>query len=114
MSTNSKFQVFKGTDQAILALTPTQDKWKELALYFPLGEEYFYQAVDGVMQPIGKGAVTGESVGVGVKINGKVVGGVKTYIEEIDILDIPTFFDYNTYRLQIAGLVRTNGTIRIQ
>lgn len=96
-----------GTEAQILALTPSDSDWVERAFYYPTDVDYFYQAFEGVMKPYG----TGLAAGVGVKLNGKVLGGVKTLIEEDDTLTIPANHDYNTYALDVDGIVNCDGQI---
>ena len=108
MATNLNF--IYGTEEEILALTPDSPKWKERAFYYPNDKEYFYQALEGQMKQYGGGALAG----VGVKLNNVVVGGIKTHIQESEVLNIPADFDYNTYTLTVSGIVQCDGQINIQ
>jgi len=101
-----------GTEAQILALLPTDIKWVNKAFYYPIDKDYFYRIVDGVMKLYGGGQSLGG--GTGVKLNGKVLGGIKTFIESADLLDIPENHDYNTFNLKVEGVVKNNGIIRIQ
>lgn len=98
-----------GTEAQILALQPIDDQWVERAFYYPDDKGYFFQALNGVMVKYGGG----EDSGVGVRINGDLIGGVKSVIEVNEILDIPENFEYNIYRLNINGTVNCNGTVNI-
>jgi hypothetical protein len=102
---------FEGTEAQILALTPASENWVELAFYYPSDQDYFYRVVDGEMKKYG----SGESAvsGVGVTLNNKVIGGVKSLIEQNDILDIPENYEYNIHNLEAQGIVNCNGTINI-
>jgi hypothetical protein len=98
-----------GTEAEILALTPDNPKWKERGFYYPNDQEYFYQALEGQMKQYGGGSLAG----VGVKLNGIVIGGSKTRITAAETLDIPTDYDYNTYTLTVEGQINCNGQINI-
>jgi hypothetical protein len=69
--------------------------------------------LDPVNQP-GTGGGGGFG-GVGIKLNGQVIGGVKSLIEENEILDIPSFWEYNIFFLDIDGRIDidANGSINI-
>jgi hypothetical protein len=99
-----------GTEAQILALTPADSKWVDQAFYYPNDKDYFYQAFQGVMRIYGSGS----GAGVGIKLNGKVMGTVKRVIREGEVLDIPTDYDYNTYTLRISGIVDCRGQINIK
>jgi len=96
-----------GTEAQILALLPTDAKWVNRAFYYPSDKSYFYQAVDGVTRKYGDGSGSG----TGVKLNGSVLGGVKTYIQTNELLDIPEHHDYNTFSLKIDGDIKLGGQI---
>ena len=53
--------------------------------------------------------------GIGIKLNGQVIGGVKRFIEETDILDIPSYWEYNVFNLDVEGRIDidANGMINI-
>ena len=99
-----------GTDEEILALTPSSPNWVNRAFYYPSDKSYFYQALDGVM----KRYAGGEAFGVGAKINDSVIGAIKRYIEPTDTLNIPTYYDYNTYTLDVIGVINNYGQINIK
>ena len=98
-----------GTEAEILALTPTSDNWVNRAFYYPEDRTYFYQALDGVMKKYGGG----EQSSVGVKLDEKVVGGFKDYIEYGETLEIPLNYQYNGYDLTVDGTINNNGIINI-
>lgn len=109
MGTTLKFKY--GTDSQILALTPASENWVERAFYYPDDKNYFYQVVNGEMKRYGAG--TPSLISEGVTINDKTIGGVKTYIESGDILNIPDKYDYNTYKLSSEGTINCYGNINI-
>lgn len=98
-----------GTEAQILALTPESPNWVDRAFYYPEDKEYFFQAVSGVMKKYG----SGQGSGVGIRLNGDLLGGIKTLIEMNDILTIPGNYDYNTYQLDIQGSIECNGQINM-
>jgi hypothetical protein len=102
-----------GTEAQILALDNTHDLWCERAFYYPSDKSYFYQLVNGGMKKYGDGEDAVASSGVGVFLNGKVIGGVKTLIESIDSLLIPVNYDYNTFQLYVEGTIQCNGQINM-
>lgn len=53
--------------------------------------------------------------GVGIKLNGQVIGGVKRVIESDDRLIIPEFWQYNIHGLilDIDGIIENDGEINI-
>jgi len=102
--------IYANTYEAIEDLEPTDAGWIDQAFYYPDDATWFYQARNGVMRKFhGDPAENG----VGVKLNGKVIGGVKELIEEDDVLTIPVNWAYNTYRLQVNGSIECYGTITI-
>lgn len=98
-----------GTEAQILALNPSNPNWFEQAFYYPTDEDinYFYQAFGQEMKRYGGGD------GIGIKLNNKVIGGVKNYIEQDDVLEIPEYFDYNVFNLRVDGTINCNGQINI-
>lgn len=100
-----------GTEAQILALIPTDSNWYERGFYYPSDKTYFYQAVEGVMKKYGDTPTL--SIGIGVTLNEKVIGGVKVLIENEDILTIPDYYDYNTFTFNIAGIVNCSGQINM-
>ena len=54
---------------------------------------------------------SGTQFGVGILLNGNVIGGVKRVIESSDTLEIPELWDYNTFTLDIDGVVFNDGQI---
>jgi len=98
-----------GTEAQIVSLLPTDAKWVNRAFYYPGDADYFYQALDGVMKKFAGGS----SIGLGIRLNEQIIGGVKSYIEENDILTIPILWDYNTYSLTNKGTIDNQGTINI-
>lgn len=98
-----------GTEAQILALTPTDSNWIDRAFYYPDDKDYFFQVLNGIMKKYG----SGENATLGIKLNGRGIGGVKTLIETNDILDIPENWDYNTFFLDIDGLIEVEGQINI-
>lgn len=100
-----------GTDAQILALTPESENWIDRAFYYPSDKNYFYQALNDEMKKYGEG--DNESIGEGIRLNEKIIGGVKTLIEENDTLDIPENWDYNTFKLDIDGVINCSGQINI-
>lgn len=112
-----KIVFFDTTDEKILALTPVDPNWKELAIYWPRGKDYFYRIVDGVLIAIGKNSSTaidtGDGIGAGITLNGKVIGGVKSLIAENELLHIPADWEYNAFNLCVRGNITTFGSINI-
>jgi hypothetical protein len=53
--------------------------------------------------------------GVGIKLNSEVIGGVKRFIEQNDTLDIPSYWEYNVFNLDVEGVINidANGMINI-
>lgn len=100
-----------GTEAQILALTPSSSNWVEKAFYYPTDKTYFYRALNGVMEKYGAGDVV--AVGVGCTLNGKVIGGVKAFIESDDTLVVPENFDYNTFSMKVDGDIILAGEINI-
>jgi hypothetical protein len=98
-----------GTEAQILALTRDNPLYFNRAFYYPSDRDYFFQLVDGIMVKYGGGS----TAGVGVKLNGAVMGGVKTLIAETETLDIPDNYDYNTLSLTVDGVIQVNGQINI-
>lgn len=102
--------IFKyGTEAQILALTPTHPAWVNRAFYYPNDRSYFFQALDGVMKKYGGGTTT--EVGIGIFLNDLVIGGVKRKIEETDFLNIPEYWDYDVFTLQVDGVINCYGQI---
>lgn len=103
---------FESTEAEILALTSASDNWVEKAFYYPTDKNYFYRITSGVMTKYGDGDTA--SIGIGITLNGKVIGGVKTLIEQTDTLQIPENWDYNVIKdLTIEGEVFCEGEINI-
>ena len=100
-----------GTEAQILALTPESLYWVEKAFYYPEDKSYFYQIVNNVLVKYGQGDST--SVGIGITLNNKVIGGVKTKIENDDVLDIPLDWEYNCTHLVVEGVINNNGELNI-
>ncbi len=98
-----------GTEAQILALTFSSENWIDQAFYYPNDQTYFFQVFDGVM----KRYAGGEGSGTGVRLNDAVLGGVKTLIEDDDILEIPDNHDYNTLTLTVDGIVNCDGQINM-
>lgn len=98
-----------GTEAEILALPITSISWVNRAFYYPDDKDYFFQALDGIMKKF----AGGESIGAGIKLNDQVIGGVKTLIEINDILDIPENWDYNTFTLNVEGIINCTGKINM-
>jgi hypothetical protein len=62
----------------------------------------------------GSGLTNLPSAGVGIKLNNQVIGGVKSYIEESDVLEIPQYYQYNVVgNLVIDGTVNSLGEINL-
>lgn len=98
-----------GTEAQILALTPSDDAWVERAFYYPEDKGYFYQAKDGVLVKYGGG----EDSGVGIRINGDLLGGVKSLILSNETLTIPEYYEYNIHNLEVQGQINCEGCINI-
>jgi len=98
-----------GTEAQILALTPASSSWVERAFYYPSDKTYFYQALNGVM----KKYASGEGSSVGIKLNGRSIGGVKSLIELNDTLEIPENWNYNTFSLDVDGVINMDGQINM-
>lgn len=107
------------TEAQILALTSTSELWFEFAFYYPSdsnGGNYFFRLENGVMVKKGGGADGGNTGvgGVGITLNGLVIGGVKNFIEGNDVLNIPLNYEYNAKRLAIEGIINCYGEVNIQ
>lgn len=111
MAQSVKF--FDRTEAEILAFTPASPEWVDKAFYYPSDKDYFYRALNGTMHAYGLAGSTGTNAGVGVKLNGQVMGGVKTSIAQSETVDIPEDYDYNTYTLAVNGTVNAYGQINI-
>jgi hypothetical protein len=109
MATAVKF--IYGTEAQILALTSESELWIDRAFYYPSDKDYFYQLLNGEMKLYGIG--TAAAVGIGITLNDKVIGGVKSRIESEDVLTIPEFYEYNVFSLNIEGVINNNGIIHI-
>jgi hypothetical protein len=53
------------------------------------------------------------TLGIGITLNGRVIGGVKRLIQTGEILDIPLYWEYNVTRLEVDGNIQLDGTINI-
>lgn len=98
-----------GTEAQILALTPLSEEWIEQAFYYPNDQTYFFQVFEGERKRYGGG----EGSGTGIRLNDAVLGGVKTLIEDNDILEIPDYHDYNTFDLTVDGVINCDGQINM-
>jgi len=98
---------FYATEAQILALIPSNVNWIERAFYYPEDKSYFYQLLNGVMKKYGDGIGSG----VGITLNDRYIAGVKTWIEPEDVLVIPANYDYNTYTLDVDGVINIDGQI---
>jgi hypothetical protein len=65
-----------------------------------------------LVPPINPGGDPAQT-GIGITLNGLVIGGVKKVIEELDTLDIPVFWEYNVFTLDVDGLIENAGEINI-
>lgn len=108
-----KIEFYDGTEAQILALTPSSSNWVDKAFYYPLDKDYFYRALNGTMHAYGLAGSAGTNAGVGVKLNGQVMGGAKTTIAQSETVDIPQDYDYNTFTLTVKGQVNVLGQINI-
>lgn len=102
------------SEAEILALTASDPKWYDQGFYYPNDipiKPYYYRIVSGSMVQYAGGDVS--IVGLGITLNDKILAGIKTLIESSDILTIPENFDYNSYRLNISGVVNNTGQINI-
>jgi hypothetical protein len=102
---------FEGTEAQILALEPTDSQWVDKAFYYPTDKTYFYRILNGEMTLYGGGDAS--ISGVGVTLNDKIIGGVKSYIEEDDVLVIPENYEYNVFNLKVDGVINNSGLITI-
>jgi hypothetical protein len=100
-----------GTEDAILSLSSSSENWVERAFYYPEDKTYFYQALNGQMKRYGGGDI--QLLSVGITLDGRTIGGVKTHIEPEEVLDIPVSYDYNTFSLTVSGDINCNGQINI-
>ena len=98
-----------GTEVQILALTVADTLFIEKAFYYPSDKDYFYQLVDSAFKKYG----SGDSAGVGVTLNDKIIGGVKSFIESDETLSIPEYYEYNLHKLTVDGMINCYGTINI-
>jgi hypothetical protein len=51
--------------------------------------------------------------GIGITLNGRVIGGVKRLIEENEFLDVPLHWEYNVVFLDVIGTIDLQGEINI-
>lgn len=51
------------------------------------------------------------TLGIGITLNGRNIGGVKRLIETDEILDIPLYWQYNVTALDIDGTIDNDGEI---
>ena len=51
--------------------------------------------------------------GIGITLNDKVIGGVKSRIELADTLSIPQYWEYNVRKLTVEGVINSDGQINI-
>jgi hypothetical protein len=100
-----------GTEAQIMALIPGNVNWIEKAFYYPSDRNYFYQIVDNEMKKYGD--VSYEMDGVGITLNGLLIGGFKNYILLPDVLNIPENFEYNGFLLQVDGVINCDGSINL-
>ena len=98
-------EYFFNTEAAILALTPTDEEWVNMAFYYPNDKEYYYRIIDGIMQR--------STAGIGVKVNGFLISGSKQKILGNETLEVPEGFEYNTHRLDVDGIINCDGEINI-
>lgn len=104
------------TEAQILALTNQSELWYEFGFYYPSdsnGGNYFFRLENGVM--VKKGGVDNGNLtgGIGITLNNKVIGGIKTKINSNEILNIPEDWEYNAHKLDISGIINSEGTINI-
>jgi len=104
---------FDRTEAEILALTTASTEWVDKAFYYPSDKDYFYRALNGTMHAYGLAGSTGTNAGVGVKLNGQVMGGVKTTIAQSETVEVPRDYDYNTFTLTVKGTINVLGQINI-
>lgn len=93
------------------------------------GEFYKSQKVRIGTSPSSPGVIVGEPVspvnppgsnpslnaGIGIKLNGQVIGGVKRLIQSGETLDIPIYWEYNIHglTLDVDGVIQNNGEINV-
>ena len=108
MATTIRF--IYGTEAQILALTADSTNWVEQAFYYPDDKPYFFQIRNGVMKKY-----SGDSTlsGVGCRINGQVIGGVKQWIRGDEVLNIPADWEYNVTVLKVNGTIVCDGIINM-
>jgi hypothetical protein len=53
------------------------------------------------------------TLGIGITLNGRVIGGVKRLIQTGEILDIPLYWEYNVSNLVVDGVIQVDGIINI-
>ena len=63
-------------------------------------------------QPINPDGPVGP-FGIGITLNGLVIGGVKKLIEITDVLDIPLYWEYNVFILDVDGIILNDGEINM-
>lgn len=102
-------EYFQGTEVQILALQSGDVQFVELAFYYPNDKDYFFRITNGSMKKYG----AGDSSGVGIRLNTKLLSGPKILIEENDILEIPENYDYNTFTLNVEGIINCDGQINM-
>jgi hypothetical protein len=59
--------------------------------------------VVGGQPPVNPGG--GTFTGIGIRLNGQVIGGVKRFIEQNDFLEIPSYWEYNVFNLDVDGVI---------
>lgn len=67
----------------------------------------------GPLNPPGSNPVL--NAGIGIKLNGQVIGGVKRVIIFNEVLDIPVFWQYNIHglTLDVDGIIQNNGEVNV-
>jgi hypothetical protein len=61
----------------------------------------------------GNPVIVPSTLGIGITLNGRVIGGVKRLIQTGEILDIPLYWEYNVFNLNIDGVIINEGEINI-
>lgn len=120
----SKYKLIK-TSSSTYELFAVHDEIVSFYQFRPISQfgnstRYVYYNLDAKVDPLpagdqysfteyGGGATGGE----GITLNNKVIGGVKSFIESADVLDIPQYWEYNLYKIDVDGTVLLDGEINI-
>lgn len=104
------------SEAEILALTSSDALWYDLGFYYPNDnpyKPYYYRVIHGKMQKYNVEENIIDIDGLGITLNGNVIGGVKNNIDITDELNIPENWEYNIKSLTVNGEINCSGDINI-